>query len=54
MLELADWALKHIRQGHCKSCNSEIWNIFDVKECYNCKIDKKLRENNDRKTTIQN
>lgn len=37
-IALINWTLKHIRQGHCKNCGSEIWNNFDVKKCYNCKL----------------
>jgi len=36
-----NWTLNHIRQGHCKTCGCEIWNNFDVKKCYSCKLEYK-------------
>lgn len=43
MLELLKFELKYIRQGHYKTCGCEIWNIFDVKMCYDCQLNKKVK-----------
>ena len=40
-LFLLNWMLKNIRQGHCRICGCEIWNMFDVNKCYNCGINEK-------------